>query len=242
MIACSSLRLPLLSGVLLGALSLPLAEGAAQRPKPPLSAFVDSAALVQAVAALELPPLPRGVRPLFNIDFDSTGALAEVKPMLPGVPAAYAGPVVEAIRAHALPQEPGRGRDTYLRVVAGPQPLVDRPELREELPRLRNRAAFLQQVRRSSSRYASAYPVLRAAGMRGEVKFRVLSDGRADLETVQVVRSTGSNHLDEELVAAVLVMRFAPARIEGVPVAVWVTQPVHFRVSESPLPREPRFP
>jgi TonB family protein len=234
MTAGPPVRLSLLAGVLL---ALPLAAGAAQRPEPPLSALVDSAALVQAVAALELPALPRGVPPLFHVHFDSTGAVAEVGPLIPGIPDAYADPVVEAIRAHALPQPPGRWWITRLRVVAGAGALVDRPELREEMPRLRNAPMFIGEVQRIARRHVRSFPVLRGEGLQAMVRLRVLPDGRPDRESVQVTRSTGSRLLDEELVRAAAVMRFTPARIEGIPVRVWVVQPVHLWLPPHADPR-----
>jgi TonB family protein len=203
-------------------------EGVGYTP-PPLVTFVDSAALVRAVAALPAAELPQGIAPLFWVSYDSNGAVHEVEPIFDKMPTAYAQPVVAAIRAHLKPRTPSkRPLQTHLRVVTGPGARVDRPRLREEQPDLANRGEIARHLSRAMARFAAQRGAMVRSGYQADLKFRVGTDGRADTASVEVVRSTGEPELDREAIAALALMRFRVARIEGVPVRVWVTLPVNF--------------
>jgi TonB family protein len=213
----------------------PLAgRAAAQSDRdPPIDAVLDSAALVQDVAALRL-ELPKNARPLFSISFDSTGALDTVRATLKSLPAAYADPVVAAIRARLREQQPSRhGIFTYVRVIAGPEARVDRPRIRERQPELVNRAQTAQLLSHAAQRHTGE---LQALGGRVTtvVRFRVETDGSADPNSIGIMRSCGSPELDREALDAIELMRFRPAAIENEPVRVWVTIPIMF---EFPHPR-----
>lgn len=99
----------------------------------------------------------------------------------------------------------------------------------EQLPSVRNRADVGRALLRRYPR------VLRQAGVPAQVtvRFRVFADGTVDPETVEAVGTTmdGSPFQGEIEAAAELVaesMRFAPAQVDGRPVAVWVVQPFSF--------------
>ena len=202
--------------------------------EPPLSAFVDSAALVRAVAALPAPELPPGVRPIFSVSFDSTGVVREVEAEPYPLPASYAEAVAAAIRAHLKPQAPSRRPlQTYLRVVAGAEPLVDRPELRIVPPVLGNRSVVARRMEQAVESFVGRRGSLAQAWYQGELKFRVLEDGSVDTLSVEVSRSTGEAELDREAVAVAGVARFRPATVEGLAARVWVTLPLTFT-----MPRE----
>jgi hypothetical protein len=217
-------------------------------PPPPLAAFLDSTALVRAVSALPAPDLPRGVKPLFRVSFDSTGAVDDVEPISSRIPAGYAGPVRTAIRAHLKPQAPSRGPiNTYLRVVAGPEPLVDRPTIVVREPVLANRGGIQGRIGELAARFeqrlgGTEIPQPRVGFLRRLllqaqprpsraseflVRMRVLADGAVDTESIEILRSSSR---DEEVKGAVVhiagLMRFRPATVEGMPASVWVTLPI----------------
>lgn len=216
----------------------PATSAAAQADRdPPLDAVVDSAALVRDLAALRL-ELPRGTKPLFSIRFDSTGAVDTVRATLHSLPAAYADPVVAAIRARLRPQQPSKnGRFTYLRAIAGPGARIDRPRLRERQPELLNRTETARALARVAQQNTG-----RLEGMGGMAitvaRFRVNADGTTDAASAAVQRSSGDQELDLAAVAAVADMRFRPAAIEDEPVRVWVTIPISFQLS-APRRSEP---
>lgn len=207
----------------------PAAGAQALPEEPPLSAFLDSAALVHAAAALPAPNLPQGTMPLFLVSFDSTGAVKQVETFNP-LPASYAEPVLAAIRAHLKPQAPSRQPIyTYLRVVAGPEPVVDRPELRRfDDPRLTNAGTLARALEQAITSFASEGGSEIRAAYRAEVSFRVLEDGTADTLGVELSRSTGNAGLDREAVRIVRLARFRPATLEGRPVKAMVSLPLTF--------------
>lgn len=99
----------------------------------------------------------------------------------------------------------------------------------EEMPRLRN----VREVVRSVG--ALYPPELRDAGIGGEVvlKYRILTTGRVDPATVEIV-STADARLNDAARQVVAGMVFAPARTASRPVPVWVTQPLTFEVQSTP--------
>ena len=236
--------------VIIAALSASAVTGAAQAgaapPQPPLSAFLDSAGLVRAVAALPLPALPPRALPLFRVSFDSTGAVKLVEPIfgtLPDsladrrLPPGYADAVVAAIRAHLKPQaRAAYPIYTHLRVVGGPEPTVDRPALRERPPVLRNRGSLTARLLGVVQEYARERGTLPRAEYSMMLKLRILEDGTLDLPSMEVERSTGDAELDRRIVGRMGELRFSAATIEEIPVKVWVTLPLVLVVPAEALP------
>ncbi|MFL5540575.1 MAG: energy transducer TonB, partial [Longimicrobiaceae bacterium] len=117
----------------------------------------------------------------------------------------------------------------------------------EEMPELINREAVAAAIGREYPR------VLRAQGTTGTVtlRFRIMEDGRADRGSLTVEDITHPDFGDAAA-RVVYAMRFRPARLRGVPVAVWVTLPVTFQLaygpgtippgSPQPLPPLPQTP
>ncbi|MFL5540574.1 MAG: energy transducer TonB [Longimicrobiaceae bacterium] len=99
----------------------------------------------------------------------------------------------------------------------------------EEQPELINREAVAAAIGREYPR------VLRAAGQTGTVtlRFRIMEDGRADRSSLSVEDITHPDFGDAAA-RVVYAMRFRPARLNHVPVAVWVTLPVTFRLAYGP--------
>lgn len=201
-------------------------EPGADRPNPlPLSAFVDSTALTASVRALSLPSLPRGVPSIFEIEFDSV-ELATVKPLFDRIPAEYGEAVSALIRAHLVVRDGAAAPAyTHLRVRPGPRGGIDRAVLRERLPQVLNGpriARDLQRLGRESRHLASREHALE---YRADVRFRVLPSGVLDPASIVVQVSSGDDELDRGVARIVSGLRFSPARVEGIPVPVWVEQP-----------------
>lgn len=72
-------------------------------------------------------------------------------------------------------------------------------------------------------------PLLREAGIGGEVLVWFLIDSQGDIEDARVDESSGSAELDEAALRVARAMRFSPARHEGQPVPVWVAMPIVFQ-------------
>ncbi|HEX8906464.1 MAG TPA: energy transducer TonB [Longimicrobiaceae bacterium] len=189
-----------------------------------VSALADSAALIGAVTALQVPRLPQGTLPVFAVDYDRTGAVTEVKPAFGGVPDAYAGPVTAALRAHLKPQ-PGLQRpfSTYLWVAVGEPAQLRRPRMTP--PELLDRGWLGRELRRATSRHLEQLAG-RGSEYLVQVWFRVGADGAPEPGTATVIGSSQEAVLDSEVLALVGSMRFRPARLEDRPVPAWVVLPV----------------
>jgi protein TonB len=75
-------------------------------------------------------------------------------------------------------------------------------------------------------------PAARRGGAEGRVVLRVRVDAGGHAETVDIVRSSGHDLLDEAARRAVAKWRFVPGRLAGLPVAASVDVPVVFRLTE----------
>jgi len=95
----------------------------------------------------------------------------------------------------------------------------------EEQPQLLNRDAIASQLSRNYP------PLLRDAGIEGSanVRLRVRRDGSVDPESITVENATHPM-FGESASRIVERMRFRPAKVQGRPVAVWVTLPVTFQL------------
>jgi TonB family protein len=93
----------------------------------------------------------------------------------------------------------------------------------EVLPRPRNAKVFAEALHR-------AYPQhLRAAGVGGTVQVAFVVGPDGEPRNVRVV-STSDSSFDAPSVQAASLLRFAPAQVQGRPVAVRVEQPITWRV------------
>jgi TonB family protein len=107
----------------------------------------------------------------------------------------------------------------------------------EDRPELINREAVQAALGREYPRD------LRAQGLTGTVvlRFRIMEDGRADRGSVSVEQITHPGFGDAAA-RVVYAMRFRPARLNRVPVPVWVTLPVVFRLAAGPDRLPPGYP
>ncbi|HEX8359972.1 MAG TPA: energy transducer TonB [Longimicrobium sp.] len=193
----------------------------------PVAAFIDSAGLHQAL--LSAPPAPARSprRWLFSVGYDSSGALVHVKPLIPrGAAAEYATALAELLRAHTKTRiAPGEGHGEYVWLRSGSAPRVDVAEdLSEQHPELRNQAEIRGVLGRASRRLVASRQDLVGYQTTGVVSFRIGEDGVPS--AVEVIRGTEDPDIVRELVAIAEAMRFIPAEIEGIPVAVLVQIPI----------------
>jgi TonB family protein len=105
----------------------------------------------------------------------------------------------------------------------------------EEAPELFNRNDVVRTIGREYPRD------MRDAGVHGSVtvRFRISAMGIPDAPRVD--RASRPEFV-EPAIRVVHRMRFHPARVNGKPVAVWVTLPISFMLQAPPLPGEPGAP
>jgi len=77
-------------------------------------------------------------------------------------------------------------------------------------------------------------PALYEDGVEGTVILHLFvnEDGEIIPDSSRIAEGSGHVELDSAALAGVATMRFAPARRNGVPVAITFLQPVHFRLPE----------
>lgn len=190
----------------------------------PVSVYLDSAAAVQALAALPVPELPGGIPPLFLLAFDSTGAVDMAEGVYTELPAAFAGPVASILRAHARRQSPSDDPPgVYLRIAAGPGAGISRAEVTETAPEWLNRSFAVDLLEPVLRRREAA--VGRDTVRSVSVEARVLADGSVDPASVKLLGSTGDGEIDGSVAAVVHQLRFRPGSVEGIPAPFFVTVP-----------------
>lgn len=146
-------------------------------------------------------------------------------------------PVLE-VPAPAAPIPPP-ARPVVERVAEGPEePDVPRYIPHDVPPSLLN-AAFV-------SRYLEMFypPGLRMAGIEGRVLLWLYVERNGEVTKLRLQRSSGAHGLDDLARSAARIMRFRPALSRDRTVAVWVAQPLRFRLArgDSSLAFEGRPP
>ncbi|HEX5725175.1 MAG TPA: energy transducer TonB [Longimicrobiaceae bacterium] len=197
--------------------------GSGGEQRLPLSAAVDSVALVEALRRIPAPD-PSWFN-VFRVEFDSAGRPEPVEAVSRRLPDSYALPVANLITAHLRPQPPRRRPFAALvRVVAGPDPRLEMPDFRERPPLLINRDWLGSQMSELAQHAVEAGPTFPAGGAQVIVKMRVEEDGT--VSSAAVVRSSGFPTLDLRAVEIVRQGRFRPATLDEHPVRVWVRLPL----------------
>ncbi|HEX8830889.1 MAG TPA: energy transducer TonB [Longimicrobium sp.] len=193
----------------------------------PVAAFIDSAGLHQALLGAPPAPARSPRRWLFSVAYDSTGALVEVKPLVPrGAPAEYAAGLAELLRAYTRTRiAPGEGRGEYVWLRGGSAPRIDVAEdLAEQHPELTNQVEMRGVLGRASRRLVASREDLVGYQTTSVVSFRIGEDGVPS--AVEVIRGTADPDIVREIVAIAEAMRFSPGKVEGIPVAVIVQLPI----------------
>lgn len=100
-------------------------------------------------------------------------------------------------------------------------PFTERPELRNG-----------SEVRTALE---LAYPpLLRDAGIGGQVNVWFLIEASGEISQTRIQKSSGHEALDEAALRVAEQIQFAPARLHGEPVKVWVAFPITFRTDGAP--------
>jgi len=224
---------------LLAALALAAAPVAAQsdeEPPLPLSAFVDSAALHQALRAA--PPAPADFKRklILTVTLDTLGGTPAVEVVGKRyVPPAYADTMAALMRAHLRPQ--GRiaearmervwlrsGSEPYVGLVAG---------VIEVRPMISNRSAVMVEMDRAVVAILARRPDLAGRTSRVFLRMRINEEGVP--EHVEVTRGSDLLAIGEAGRVAQR-MRFRPAQLDGYPVSVLVELPLEFKFPEPAVP------
>jgi TonB family protein len=205
----------------------------------PVAAFIDSAALHQAL--LGAPPVPATLtrRALFRVVYDSTGALREVEPLSrTGIPEEWGATVAGLLRRHATPRiATGKSSSQLVGLVTGASPAISVVEtVVEAKPVLLNGPFVARQLSEVARRLAGTYGAGRE--FHAVVSMRVDEAG-VPVEPV-IYRSTGQPPVDREILAVAGRMRFRPAQISGYPVTTLVSLPINMIIPEPSLPSSPR--
>jgi hypothetical protein len=197
------------------------------RVSRPLRAWVDSAAVARAAAALEPPQMPTDMKPIFRVTFDTAGVVETVEPVFTQIPAPYADAVVAALRAAVRPKPRSRYPTAHLvRVVGGAAPLVDSPELIERAPVVRDPEWIGRRLGDLSNMLMFRPGTSRRAAPGFYVRMRVLPDGKVDRESVQLLRGSGVQWLDEAIVGIARRTSFRPGEVDGFAARTWVVLPM----------------
>jgi TonB family protein len=198
-------------------------------PDPPLpvAAFIDSAALYQALLGAPLAPADFKRRPLFSVEYDSTGALKSVEPASARlIPAEYGRTMAALLRAHVAPRL-ARPRETFQRVwlQSGPTPKIEvLGNAVAVRPDINNRGVVARELGFVVQRLLQARPGLAGRRATAQVRMRVSDAGLPESSVLE--RSTGDSEMDRAIISVARTMRFSPARLDEYPVRVLVTVPI----------------
>jgi hypothetical protein len=212
--------------------------------KLPVSAFIDSAALHQALLAAPPAPAEFRLKPLYMVVYDSTGALKDVNTISERqFPAEYGRQMVELLRANVRPRVAAtKPSVNYVWLQSGSSPRIALEELLVEVrPRLQNTGAVTRELARASERLQRSNPGLAGRSVTARVSMRVSEDGVP--EEPRLGQSTGSIPIDREIMGVAQLMRFAPASLSGYAVKSLVQLPITLTFPpQQSQPASPRVP
>lgn len=223
--------------------SAPAPERTPPIARLPVSAFIDSAALHQALLAAPAAPAEFRLRPIYVVAYDKTGALEEVRVMSERqFPAEYGRRMVELLRANVRPRTiSSKPAVNYVWMESGSSPRIAVvADLVEVRPRLQNTATVTRELSRASERLVRANPGLAGRSVTAQVAMRVTEEGMP--EEPRLAQSTGSIEIDREIIGVARSMRFAPASLNGYPVKVLVQLPVTLTFQQPQPQPQPGMP
>lgn len=160
----------------------------------------------------------------------------ELMPVEPETPVAPTAPPPKrrVVEKKALPPEPESVKVPE-KVLAEAPPSAPEPvpaAAQTPEPRAETQTVLPAGSLKVSHRVLPAYPMMaRRHGLEGTVVLRLLVKETGDVGDVVVDAQSGCVDLDKAAIEAVRNWRFIPATRGGVAVAVWVRQPVTFRLA-----------
>jgi protein TonB len=207
---------------------------AAPSPRIPgaftVSLFLHLAALGLGTLYISAKVAPPVLIPVELIPFEAEAPVAAMTPPQ--------NPRVAEKKPPAPQPEPAKTAETVLpEKVEAPVPssapeLTPAPAVRASEPRPEMQAVLPAGSLKVSHRVLPVYPMMaRRHGLEGTVVLRVLVSETGGVGQAAVEASSGCADLDKAAVEAVRKWRFIPATRGGVAVAVWVRQPVTFRLA-----------
>lgn len=189
----------------------------------PLSAWVDSTALVAALAQIPEPAQAPSVPSVFVLRVNKDSTLA-AEPLFDGLPEAYSHAIVQVLLAHTIvPRAKEDG--TQLLLTPGARARVEKPVLRRfHAPDLINRELAGRLADQFMRTHTGSVP-------RGDYTavVRAHLDRQGVAHEIELLHPTWIPLLDNAALDIARQMRFRPATAEGLPVRVWVTIPIIFR-------------
>ncbi len=212
--------------------SRPAPPKAPADPDPPLpvAAFIDSAALHQALLAAPLAPREFKLKPIFMVRYDRAGALQGVDPISDRlIPAEFGRAMAALLRAHVRPSlDPARESEQRVWIQSGPTPKIAViADIVEARPQLSNRGSVGTALAGSVQRLLRERPYLAERRVSSIVSMRVSEDGKPENPVLR--QTTGEPEIDREILIIARTMRFVPATLDGYPVKVTVTVPVNLQ-------------
>lgn len=189
----------------------------------PLSAWVDSTALVAALAQIPDPAQAPTVPSVFVLSVNADSTLG-AEPLFDGLPEAYSQSIVQALLAHTrVPR--GKEISTELLLMPGARARVEAAVLRRfHEPDLINRDLAGRLANQFMETHRGSIP---PGSYRAVVRAHLDRQGVA--EQIELLHPTWMPLLDNAALDIARQMRFRPATAEGLPVKVWVTIPIVFR-------------
>jgi TonB family protein len=217
----------------IAALLLPGALAAQERLiSDPWTQIVDSAAVLQALGMLPAGPDTARTARIFAVRFDSAGRPDSVRASFPDrVPDAYELAVTRGLQAGM--RASGRPlQQAYLLIETGPSPRVEQVDLYVSAPRFLNRAAVVRALQHATGALVRRDTTLYGRRLGVVVRMRVDTDSATSGFTL--VQPSGVAAADSAAIAVAAAFRFMPGTVEGVPVRIWVTQPIDIVLPERP--------
>jgi TonB family protein len=160
---------------------------------------------------------------VFSVRYSSAGEVERVGPIFQGYPDGYVRPLESALRAHLRRRSDLEEPNAALLVQGGASPLIRFVRLgrAQAVPALGNGREVDAAIARATQTNGST------RGQTVVIGGVVAVDGA--LASPTVARSSGSTEVDREALRIARLMRFSPARIDGVAIQAPTSIPVTFQ-------------
>jgi TonB family protein len=222
-------------------------EGSYAASPVPLAELVDPRRAAEAVAGLSHPSGDRRPSALLHLMYPPGGKDPVVTLLLRGGVRADSAALRNALADAVQPRETQDTARFHVVVGPGPTPELNVADaLHECFPTVVNQQVFRRQITAAIGEHQRRIARAREDSEEGwgpridprrlrSVHYRMRIDEDGAVESLRRDRSSGDNGLDRDLDRIMRGLRFVPASIGGLPIAVWVELPVGIEQS-SPRP------